>query len=622
MSVYAWLLQSDQSLNTLISGHLGIIEEAVNESLELLRARATHSVTATKRTLPRRVSVPKTPATPRELKKGSSHKPAVVQKVRPVRITKDTNTPIQRGSSGATTQNVVIQSSPIPPKTDSVGKMPHLPRHSLLPGIDSPLKTPVPTRATGRSFADAAVRDLAGKGFAGTTGKGLAGTTGKSSAKSTTFTESTLPIEPKFESWTSKFVKNTSLGRSSGVSAPKGPPPIVEIAPVTNSYSPVTNSHSPTINAQSPVTNPHSPVTNSHSPVTNSHSPTINAQSPTTNLHSPLSPVIEFVPPPTVTRRTKRPNPAISMEYVESPLTRAKRIDAQNTWREQQLKNFLAVKPNVDRLALPTVIGPSEDSKLAMSNAVLLRQQESSVTKLDIPDLDKTIMDEEPPNAVNEEVVYNFDPISDLSGSSCSSSTKASDEALRKTVMMDSAELEKRQRLRERNEKALQKRKQLLEKAQQIKSNNFADLSGKPRELPKKPSNLPLKVKPASITPVSSLQKQAMVNHAMVRGLVSSGSMVTAPVTAPVTTPVTAPVTGPSGVFKLPLPKLRSPSSSQSPVSPTTVSVSPTKRHSNGHPSSDDTFTIPVSKVVPVRSPASLKLPDIMSEYEQINVGL
>lgn len=64
-----------------------------------------------------------------------------------------------------------------------------------------------------------------------------------------------------------------------------------------------------------------------------------------------------------------KPNPAlaavmnVSEAAVESPLTRAKRIDSQNTWREQQLSKFFVSKTEVLKSAMETLKVVKEDER-------------------------------------------------------------------------------------------------------------------------------------------------------------------------------------------------------------------------------------------------------------------
>ncbi|PJF18014.1 hypothetical protein PSACC_02189 [Paramicrosporidium saccamoebae] len=323
---------------------------------------------------------------------------------------------------------------------------------ALLSSDGSPMKTPVPTKITAISKTPVLPKPLAA-----------------------------APTEPKFESWTSRFVKNASFGaRKSDASLP-----IVDIR----------------IPAAPPP-----------------RSPTFDATQ------------VELVPPPTVTRRAKR-----ETEYAESPLTRAKRIDAQNTWREQQLKNFFTAKSDSLKSAMETlkeksnIVEPVESLAKAiplaevatetlepkvvvepLESKVVVKSPEPKVVveplkskavveppefkSATIPsprpsvhthsDIENTPISEEEIPVIASAAVFDFEPIPDIAPP-----VKSSDESLRK--MLDPVELEKRRRLKERNDKALLKRKQMLEKAQQIKSNNYADLSGKPKEVSRKISNLP-----------------------------------------------------------------------------------------------------------------------------------
>jgi hypothetical protein len=441
---------------------------------------------------------------------------------------------------------------------------------------------------------------------------------------------------PKFEAWTSKFIKN--------------PPP---------SATPKTPRQQETIRAG--------------------------------GIAVPTSSV-EFVPPPTVTRRRKDP----PIEYCESPLTKAKRIDAQSTWREKQLQTFLAAKAEAVKSALgslreqasrptPSQVVSSGESESAKSpqietvfttldselgrrisiNQLVNESMESHPKSIAVgrsasgtkavndhtddgpiahnsppplaPEIvnrkgtstprtmnhnspppprppsasmsravelsprvplapSPLIMNEEMPQMVNDASIFDFEPLPE----SFSTSGRASNESVKrisedsrrgsgsKTVSasaVDPIEIEKRRRLKERNDKALEKRKQMFQKAQQIRS-NIADLSGKPKDLPKKPSALPVR-RPAP-TQQPSLQKQAMVNNA-VRAKGSDPK--------PEMSASAMGTTGRGSIFRMPLPKVKTPGGPAS------------------HPSSDETFAIPPQKPTTSASPVSPRLPEIHSEY-------
>lgn len=138
------------------------------------------------------------------------------------------------------------------------------------------------------------------------------------------------PLEPKFEAWTSRFVKKPSLD------APKKGIPVIEV-PKTNKVIREDN------NTPIVTTFPIQPATTLHRLDTSIRSDTGDIPLPTIEF---------FPPPPTVTRRRKNAAP---LEHTESPLTRAKRIDAQNSWREAQLKNLLTSKVDSLKSALDSL---------------------------------------------------------------------------------------------------------------------------------------------------------------------------------------------------------------------------------------------------------------------------
>lgn len=581
-----------------------------------------------------------------------------------------------------------------------------------LSSVESPLKTPVPVKsALSRPIATPILPKPPSVNNRSVVAQAAVQTPVARSTAANPEPPPPTQGEPKFESWTSRFVKNPSFGTSAGekAPAPSAPPaPLPSKAPAATVIS----------------------VGDAVLPAT----------------------AVEFVPPPTVTRRAPRrdaapPPPSIPMDYVESPLTRARRIDAQNTWREQQLRSFMmaradhlksalealrherdnngpkmdAVRPAEMVVPIPTSGGSVSEASiqkhlppppavkeeaveekntglpLAQASATDSERQQSPPPEVDFaidsnaeisPDAPmlsggEEVMDQEkeeegnggqspdpkeqttpeaPLNSLvavpSVDALQNLLPLiadedmpesaamalleietledgsaghgmdkhgglpiiqptttanpaqvepektgkeSDVS-LSCSIDSSGSEGLSGRIKMgggpLDPEEAERRRRLRERNEKALEKRKNLMQKAAQMK-NAIADLSGKARTGPaSKASHLPVRVTTAPMRAPGraspSLQKQAMVNNAM-----RSASATTASGGEEAKKTDNSPEV--PSAFRMPLP----------PKTRTPVKSPTSKRPAGEHPSSDDTFTIAKPSTTAVQSP---RLPDIHSE--------
>lgn len=558
----------------------------------------------------------------------------------------------------------------------------------------------------------------------------------------------------KIEAWTSKFVVRNSGAPSSLVTAAAVAVPDARNLAVINTDMPVHRTL-PIVEIPLPLppsgehepgeANPRSTPTTTLPPILTT------AATPIRTVPPPDVTAVEFVPPPTVTRRMasvrhQLPNlhphnshnfhkpqqqppslpqggrtDGIPADYAESPLTRARRIDAQNTWREAQLKTFLAAKADMVKMALgslrsggrereeaqlqgqgptPTqaqatnqeqqvdrasdaeqgvegeregeergkvkrgntlkaspLPSPASASKISPRSGKGGAPEETVSISASVPAVDPEIIarlpalkvidesddshkcafiaEEQPPlttstvaaGALNDDLIFDFDPssmirpashspIAAVAAASPSSSTRRggssgrglpnlpSTESLPGPTMMiamDGGEAERRRRLKERNERAVEKKKLLLQKAQQIRSQTVANLSGKPKELPSgrravgastsvsastsaatlgKSANgagtstikTSTTSSSASTASTVSLQKQAMINSIIAQSKSTAaeagkGEEIT------VTTPQKS-----EGIFKMPLPKVKTPGSA-------------TRGGSGDHPSSDDTFT-------------------------------
>lgn len=492
---------------------------------------------------------------------------------------------------------------------------------------------------------------------------------------------------PKFESWTSRFVKNSSLGAPREPSLQPYHLPVVELPSVSGALRPREELTCSSLQSLAAVVSEEPPVYIPQIPV---------------GAGSVPASSVEFVPPPTVTRRPVRRE--LPPDYIESPLTRARRIDAQNRWREEQLRDFLTHKAGTLKSAMetlktapepaveePGIVPPAAPVKRTsivalLSNELIPSHPESEGVPLsrsysDIASfeniMDITLPEDEPPASPNMRIsdILNpstIIPIGDALCDETSPTVQASQmphplpvspaprvspppppspppatqaslsppsppppsppppsssphisiagtvaEEIKENVPerksnsstgnapVDPAEVEKRRRLKERNDRALEKRRLLLQKAQQkahpvtVPRNGASSHVVAPSMATKVPiarsaSNLPVRVVPAkarrtstsiSASASTSLQKQAMVNNAIKRG--------TSPPQP--ASPAARDHGGGSGSFKLPLPKAKTPSRAD-------------------HPASDDTFNIPLveSKTKEVASP---RLPEIPTEY-------
>ena len=387
--------------------------------------------------------------------------------------------------------------------------------------MDSPVKIPAPTNSHGKS--------------------------------STTIVKQ----EPKIEAWTSKFIKST-VTSNSDTSRIR---PIVEVPPIVDDAQGINPT---TLLAASPRTKEKFIYSEEKlAKVAESATP---ASIPIAIAPVSTPPLIEFVPPSTVTRRAVRNKDPIPREYIESPLTRAKRIDVQNTWRETQLKNFLAAKAEHARAALSslrtdatdkvarqdeespftvlkspsavlepsstvaeppsTVLEPSPAHNFAMEEpetgmGMLMFQSEElaslMISEEQMPKFDDLAFDFDtiPPPSITTPLVIGEEGIietikEDSSGQSPSDTLSL----MEKLPVLDPLELERRKRLRDRNEKAVEKKKQLLQKAQQLRSQTIANLSGKPKEISTRRGQI-VNVPSNTRQPIpTNLQKQAVINNA------------------------------------------------------------------------------------------------------------
>ncbi len=212
---------------------------------------------------------------------------------------------------------------------------------------------------------------------------------------------------------------------------------------------------------------------------------------------------------------------------VESPLTRARRIDAQNTWREQQLSKFFVNKSEVLKTALDSLKKEPEQTapiapKEPESIPVVQEKVESEAPQVIQDCADEFIGAVEPPTlqvpmtpefvqtplktkVIPKDSGFVTSPLKgrsvspiDLGIASGPASpgfisaldiptlidTEIPDEILikphectstqipskRETVTISEEERLKRQRLKERQQQALEKRSQLIKKAQENKA--------------------------------------------------------------------------------------------------------------------------------------------------------
>lgn len=86
-------------------------------------------------------------------------------------------------------------------------------------------------------------------------------------------------------------------------------------------------------------------------------------------------PSLNLEPPP-VSEQPRKLNPALAVvmtsneTIVESPLTRARRIDSQNTWREQQLSKFFVSKAEVLKSAMDTLKVVKDEERTSKIHSV------------------------------------------------------------------------------------------------------------------------------------------------------------------------------------------------------------------------------------------------------------
>ena len=440
--------------------------------------------------------------------------------------------------------------------------------------------------------------------------------------------------EPKIEAWTSKFIKNSIAAPPTlAVDVPKEVP-FIEILPVA---LPATVAKESDLSKAAANTDKQTKLTAS-------------------------SPKLEFIHPPPATVTRRAPRKELPPEYVESPLTRAKRIDAQNTWREAQLRNFLGTRADQVKTALLNINGLAHNEHKKVDHKVSKKAQqleaaiihEPAVTSVmdnldtDNGDTEKPIelesckedsklfpvesnekpirdpksplvdqklfeqvsveeffvSDEQLPKI--DDSVFDFESVmepvnkhrGDASltdrGSNLNNTITSSIPVLqtKSSVLIDPFELERRRRLKERNEKAVEKKKMLLQKAQQIRTHNTA--------LPapiSAPLSRPVKKLPAVASvnkhTLSQLQKKAVINSASKDEHETRSKN---PATMTQNDDVKT-----EKIFKKPLPKVKTPSKFSS---------------IDDNPSSDDTFTVAANSKPTLLKDSELspKLPHISSE--------
>lgn len=497
----------------------------------------------------------------------------------------------------------------------------------------------------------------------------------------------------KIEAWTSKFV--TRAGGLSTTAATTATSVAVVAPAAIHSVVP-SNQRLPAVEPTSSAmaAGPVATVPNESTGETSRTAIATVAATPPRSLPLDVS-AVEFVPPPTVTRRMpggraqwqSQPRPpqgsqadVLPADYVESPLTRARRVDAQNTWREAQLKTFLAAKADMAKTALGslcsvrkgeqtrecTSVGQKGQAQTAQGRQVdqrpsvevgeetrprnpvplsacqSLAGQEEAVGEASGPTLSAPkvmdtsyepeyafVAEEQPPPATNvalsDDLVFEYNPPGDSPAGSADAREPSARSLASATTVAASAtteqrssdgtsaggplaetlaglapagptEAERRRRLKERNERAVEKKKLLLQKAQQIRSQTVANLSGKPKELPGRRTTATLATSKASGAgtgmsrpPTSSsasssiaLQKQAVLNSAIAqtKSTVEEGRHEKVPPTTPQKS---------EGIFKLPLPKVKTPGSAA-------------KSSLGEHPPSDDTFAISAANTVKAAS--------------------
>lgn len=177
----------------------------------------------------------------------------------------------------------------------------------------------------------------------------------------------------------------------------------------------------------------------------------------------------------------------------ESPLTRAKRIDQQNSWREKQLREFMNAK--AQSLLVASKISAEKDisnndvvddagagaaaasSTAASSSVDKLSTENSSVESLNLKSIkdgqnikeqqqqQKQQQQQSTKSQLSQCIQLEEDDLSFYTASALSSNIQQplSDEA-------HAIELARRRRLRERNEQALERRKAQLLRAQKLKA--------------------------------------------------------------------------------------------------------------------------------------------------------
>jgi hypothetical protein len=224
------------------------------------------------------------------------------------------------------------------------------------------------------------------------------------------------------------------------------------------------------------------------------------------------------------------PATALPKDYSESPLTKAKRIYSQNAWREQQLEKFISSKTEKLKSALGNLRHEGKPEIRTEEQALVDSDSLKSGTVKVLSEVHKTkitedsvkvpltripvriekhstafgnIADEAPP-----EHLQNDTPIPrDVLDHDIEPMHPEESNIPVKPILSQEEEL-RRQRLRERQEKAIDRKKQLLKKAM--------DAKVKPEDPApfKKPSVV---IRPSgSAAGANSLHKTAILNNALV----------------------------------------------------------------------------------------------------------
>lgn len=215
----------------------------------------------------------------------------------------------------------------------------------------------------------------------------------------------------------------------------------------------------------------------------------------TINKVEPLS----FAPPPPAIPNVPTEPPE---SYVESPLTRARRIDAQNTWREQQIKAYFFNKAapvhNKDPFKMDEEKPKAEETRFKLPEAQLpvafATPEKPSLLEDEQPpaDLDNldSIVAESPipvePMAKNEpldvEPVAAFDTLNRMDdwinqAEQLEQQAEQLEQQKDASKMISPGEEIRRQRLKERQEKAIERRKELIKKAMDQKTGRLSGTS-------------------------------------------------------------------------------------------------------------------------------------------------